>query len=203
MEIHAIFPTPVYENNIDRPFTKEEMDFVFECEKDCHKNEGNMTSNNNYVLEKEPMKDIKKFLDLCVKQYILEVIRPKFDIDIRITQSWFNYTKPGEYHHRHSHPNSYISGVLYFNADPEKDMILFHKKEYYMYILNIPPIQDHDFNCSSMWFSSKPGKVLLFPSTLEHNVKVTESEETRISLAFNTFLSGIIGNDENLTGLKL
>lgn len=203
MEIHSIFPTPVYENNIGRPFTDQEMNFVLDCEKDCTKNEGNATSSDNYVLEKEPMKHIRAYIESCLRQYMDLVVRPKFDVDIRLTQSWFNYTKPGEFHHRHTHPNSYVSGVLYFNADPEKDMIIFNKKDNYMYILNVPPIQDHDYNCNSMWFASKPGKIILFPSTLDHNVKVTESAETRISMAFNTFLTGYIGDDRTLTGLRV
>lgn len=203
MEVHSIFPIPVYENHIGRVFTTYEMDFVKTCEKDCTKNEGNLTSKNTYVLNEEPMVNIKTFINSCLIEYMALVVRPKFDVGIYLTQSWLNYTKPGEFHHRHSHPNSFVSGVFYFNADPEKDMILFHKKDNYMYTLSIPPTNDHDFNCSSMWFSNKIGKILIFPSTLEHSVKVTESNDTRISLAFNTFLTGNIGDKCSLTGLDL
>jgi hypothetical protein len=47
-----------------------------------------------------------------------------------ITQSWANYTKKNQYHHTHEHPNSFISGVLYINANEAHDKITMHKKSY-------------------------------------------------------------------------
>ena len=41
-------------------------------------------------------------------------------IHLKITQSWINFTKKGEYHHPHAHPNSLISGVFYVEADKDK-----------------------------------------------------------------------------------
>jgi hypothetical protein len=32
-----------------------------------------------------------------------------------ITQSWLNYTETNQYHHKHEHPNSLVSGVFYVN----------------------------------------------------------------------------------------
>jgi len=43
----------------------------------------------------------------------------------------------------------------------------------------------------------------LFPSGLTHMVETKEDDNTRISIAFNTFLKGYIGSDESLTGLNL
>jgi hypothetical protein len=39
------------------------------------------------------------------------------EIDPFVTQSWLNWTKPGQWHHKHSHPNSLYSGVLYLDVE--------------------------------------------------------------------------------------
>lgn len=200
--IHSLFPTPVYENNLPRQFTKQEIDYVLECQKFYTMNYGNTTSSNNYVLDEDPMVDIKNFIMFCVREYMTNIVDSNFDIGIRISQSWFNYSRPGQSHHKHAHPNSFISGVLYLNADPKEDKIVFHKNDT-MYNLNVPSKNMCDFNSENVWINNKTGKLLIFPSKLEHSVPATTSKETRISLSFNTFLVGDIGDERSLTGLRL
>ena len=43
--------------------------------------------------------------------------------------------------------------------------------------------------------------IVIFPSSLTHMVEQTISDDTRVSLAFNTFLKGNIGNNFELTEL--
>ena len=47
------------------------------------------------------------------------------NIKIYITQSWLNYTNFKQYHHAHSHNNSFVSGVFYLKADKNFDFISF------------------------------------------------------------------------------
>jgi hypothetical protein len=44
---------------------------------------------------------------------------------------------------------------------------------------------------------------MIFPSSLTHSVAPVEADDTRISLAFNTFPVGYMGQEENLTALHL
>ena len=60
-----------------------------------------------------------------------------------------------------------------------------------------------DLNSESWWFEVGSGDLVLFPSNLEHMVETKVGNETRVSIAFNTFLKGHIGVDESLTGLQL
>ena len=48
----------------------------------------------------------------------------------------------------------------------------------------------------------RPG-LILFPSRLTHMVETVKGEDTRISLSFNTFPVGLVGEEMDLTGLKL
>jgi hypothetical protein len=67
--INGIFPTPVYISKLDRELLKQELDLVNKSQKDFYKNEGNITSNNSYILEEKPFKTLKKDLMLKVQDY--------------------------------------------------------------------------------------------------------------------------------------
>ena len=46
--INGIFPTPIYISNLDKELTSLELKFVDKNKKYFYKNEGNITTNNNY-----------------------------------------------------------------------------------------------------------------------------------------------------------
>ena len=59
------------------------------------------------------------------------------------------------------------------------------------------------FNSPSWWFETGTGDIILFPSDLTHTVDPTVGDETRISLAFNTFAKGAFGSEQTLRALYL
>jgi uncharacterized protein (TIGR02466 family) len=199
--INGIFPTPIYISKLDRELTPLELKFVDKNKKDFYKNDGNITSNNNYILNEKPFANIKKELDLKVQDYFDKVISPANNITPYITQSWLNYTETNQYHHKHAHPNSLVSGVFYINCHEEHDKIKFFNDNYKTIKLEV---KDWNmWNSESWWFSVKTGDVILFPSSLIHMVETKEGDNTRISLAFNVFIKGTVGNNKNLTELHL
>ena len=199
--INSIFSTPIYMSKINRELTTLELKFVDKNKKDYYKNDGNITSNNNYILNEKPFADIKKDLDLRVKDYFDKVISPVNNIIPYITQSWLNYTETNQYHHKHAHPNSLVSGVFYINCHEEYDKIKFFNDNYKTIKLEVK--NWNIWNSESWWFSVKTGDVILFPSSLTHMVETKEGTNTRISLAFNVFIKGTVGNNKNLTELIL
>jgi len=200
--IHGIFPTPIYISKLDRELTNKELSFIDKTKSDCNKNEGNITSNDNYILNHKEFKDLKEDLDLRVQDYFEKVISPTDAITPYITQSWLNYTETNQYHHKHEHPNSLVSGVFYINCDEQFDKIKFYKKDIYSVIK--PEIKEwHLYNSETWWFSVKTGDIILFPSSLTHMVETKQGDNTRISLAFNVFIKGTVGNNKNLTELTL
>jgi uncharacterized protein (TIGR02466 family) len=197
--IHNLFPTPIGFYELNREFTKSESDFLLNQK--SRSNMGNTTSIDNYICRSSKLKKLKQFFDESLLHYFTTVYRPKYDVIPRITQSWVNYTKPGEYHHKHAHPNSFISGVFYIQSDAEKDKIYFYKDGYQQ--IKVPAADWNEWNSESWWFESVIGKLILFPSSLTHMVETVQTEQTRISLSFNTFLSGYIGDENDLTGLRI
>ena len=199
--INGIFPTPIYISKLNRELTNKELSFIDKIKLDVYKNEGNTTSNDNYILNKKSFKDLKDELDLIVQDYFQKVISPTDAITPYITQSWLNYTETNQYHHKHAHPNSLVSGVFYINSDDKFDKIKFFNTKYKTIK---PEIKNWNiWNSESWWFSVKTGDIILFPSSLTHMVENKEGTNTRISLAFNVFIKGTIGNNKNLTELVL
>jgi len=200
--IQNLFPVPIYMTDIDRPFTKQELKFVSEQKKHCNKNEGNINTKDNYILNKKQFKNIKKFLDKCCKDYLKKIISTKNNVELYITQSWLNYTEENEYHHRHAHPNSILSGVLYFNCNKNNDKIKFSNPQGYQRI-KLEIDKYNVWNSETWWFPLETGQLIIFPSSTTHQVETKKGNNTRISLAFNTFYKGTIGSNNSLTELIL
>jgi len=200
-EVASIFPTPIYISRLGRELTKPELKFIEKNKKDVYKNEGNTTSNNNSVLNEKQFKELKLELDLRVADYFNKVISPANSIEPYITQSWLNFTKKNEHHHKHAHPNSFVSGVFYLNCNEEFDNIVFYKEKYEGIK---PEYKEHNlWNSDSWYIPVKTGDIMMFPSSLTHMVETKKGDNTRISLAFNVFIKGRIGVNDKLTELIL
>jgi uncharacterized protein (TIGR02466 family) len=199
--INGIFPTPVYFSKLDRKLTEKEMSLVQEEKLNAFNNEGNLSSVNNYILNHELFSLLKEELDLKIKDYFNKVMCTTDAITPYITQSWLNYTETNQYHHKHEHPNSLVSGVFYINCHKKFDKIKFFKNQYKAIK---PEVKEWNmWNSETWWFSVKTGDIILFPSSLTHMVENKEGTNTRISLAFNVFIKGTIGNNKQLTELIL
>jgi len=200
-EISGIFPTPVYVSYMDRVFSYQEMQIFENAEKVTVPNAGNISSANNYILNEPGLEDIRDILTAHVTEYIKRIHAPKYQMVPYITQSWSNYTKENQFHHSHEHPNSFISGVLYISANEAYDKITFQKKGYQQ----IKPVSTEFnwYNSDSWFYKVKTGMVILFPSGTTHMVENKGGDNTRISLAFNTFFKGTMGENAQLTELIL
>ena len=199
MPIHQLFPEPVYFSKLERSLTKKELRTVDEYKKKIRINVGNYQTKDKYVLEHKILKSLKKDMTKMVIDYFDKIVCTSNSITPYITQSWLNFTKPNEYHHHHSHPNSYISGVFYIDAIKDVDKIKFYKWRHEPHELEMA--QYNIFNSRSWSYSVEKGDIILFPSSLMHGVDNKKGIGTRISLSFNVFFKGKIGNAEKSTGL--
>jgi uncharacterized protein (TIGR02466 family) len=193
-KLFGIFPVPIYKNYLNRKLTKDEISFFEIFKEKNYRNIGNHTSLTKYILNNDELKNLKTELTKMLENYFTSVLSPKEDVVPYITQSWLNWTKQGEHHHKHNHPNSIVSGVFYINADEEKDFISFYnEKDETVYneknepiILN--PKNFNVYNTKTTNIYVETGTLLLFPSWLSHSVPVKSGNNLRTSLAFNTFV---------------
>lgn len=197
--IHNLFPIPVAIYKLDRELTAKEIAFIKNQETIA--NTGNKTSIDNTILKNKQLTKLRDFIESKISEYFVQVYNPKHDVSLRLTQSWVNYTNQGEFHHKHAHPNSFVSGVFYPQADKNLDKIHFYKDGFQQ--IKFPPKDWNLWNSESWWFEVGTGDLVLFPSSLSHMVEPVQTEQTRISLSFNTFPVGSVGEAVNLTGLSL
>ena len=194
-----LFPSTIEVSEIGRKLTKKEHTLLTNMP--CHKNYGNLTSENNYVLELPELAKLKDNFMEAVQHYMDTIACAKPDVKAYITQSWVNYTGKGQFHHKHSHKNSYLSGVFYVNAEESVDKIKFYNEGYLQ--LDFNPTEWNIRNAKSWWYPVKTGRLIIFPSHLAHSVELKEEPNVRISLSFNTFLKGNLGDNIELSEVIL
>jgi uncharacterized protein (TIGR02466 family) len=195
--IEPIFPTPLYRSMLKNSVTDAQVDYVFKL--DTNKNLNNKTSANTFILNEDVFKSLKDELQIMLKDYYKQVIG-RDDLEPYITQSWVNFTDPGESHHLHSHRNSIVSGVVFLQADKDYDKITFCRDNLKVFdFIGKPNI----YNFEEVDVPAGKDFVILFPSDLRHKVKKTKYIKTRVSLSFNSFIKGFLGKTSDLTELKI
>jgi uncharacterized protein (TIGR02466 family) len=199
MEILNLFPIPLGKFILDRPLTTFELDFVMN-QAQFKENRTNFFTTDNYILKNSALQSLNNFFKKSLDEYFQSIINPKNEVHLEITQSWINITKKGQSHHQHKHWNSLYSGVFYINAVEGEDRIFFHNYQGLRDIL-VTPNEWNIYNSMTWWVPVKTGELLIFPSSLFHEVDLVQHEHARISLSFNTFPIGWLGNREGSTEL--
>lgn len=207
----GIFPTPVLCANINRPLYSEEIQSIENFKKDTAINVGgNLTSTDQNVLDNINLTGIKEFIEKQIQIFITDILCPQTPMNLKITQSWLNWTTAEQQHYLHMHPNSYLSGVFYIKADGEADRIIFEKIRDANNITNCNIDFDvnemNPFNSRQWWIPTNTGDLLLFPSGLLHQVPIEKSRRgVRTSLAFNTWFASktILGSKHTSSLLEI
>lgn len=197
---YELFPTVVLEYNLNRHLTKQE-NATFKSIDEMERNVGNYLSTNKYVLDIPELEYIRKTILECSGDYIETVYKPQEKIEPYITQSWINVNERTGWHHLHNHSNSFISGVLYLNADKKNDSIIFYDDKYRQ--ISPYPREYTNYNSLTWKVSVGTGDILLFPSHLRHMVEANQRDTPRISLSFNIFVRGNLGKPDIMTELIL
>ena len=214
-KLDQIFSTPLMSFNYGK-IDDDENKFISKCLETTTTNIFNYSSTETYVLDKGLSK-IRHFIEESIRTYVETVViggkYDEYDFDFRITQSWLNKTlRNSDGHHIHNHPNSFISGVFYVRVNPDVDYIVFSRPNQQFFQF---PIKEYNSFNSYQWaVGVSEGQLLLFPSTLIHEVKPPKVSDMissddidvyadRISLSFNVFPSGRIGDSINLNELRI
>ena len=197
-ELLQLFPTPLlivpYKEPID-----EELAYLKTLSYRQQTGNGNYRSDDSYLLRQEKLKNIKNFLGESVNKFTTNVLNSKQRLVI--TQCWANRNPKGSRHHEHVHPNSIISGVMYFQINEKLPPISFSKDR--QDGMKLDPEKYNHMNSETFMLPCKPGELILFPSSLKHSVPTNQSEEDRISVSFNTFCIDAIGSEQTLTHLDI
>jgi uncharacterized protein (TIGR02466 family) len=179
MEIFGIFSTNIFviKCNLD----------LKELEKKCYdfkkKNESKQSSNaggyqglgfvhqelNDIIYASIPKNDRFKIKDFQV-------------------QKWININKPGDYIpiHRHDPFNGVIfSGVFYVKTPKNCGNLIFHDPR--SIIKDALDQEYYNNGINTCFIEPEENKLVIFPSWIDHEAEKNESNEDRISIAFNLY----------------
>ena len=208
--IEPIFPIGIYTTNLPSSFldiTKllDNEKIIINKDKN-HYNQYGGISEDSYILNNKKYSKIKNYILSHCKEYGKVVLGLDSEEYI-MTQSWITVKPPKTYHTPHSHSNSIISGVLYYNIyNEDTPGITFVKDDPSMnFLLQVSQLRKNkknQFNSDEIDIKVKSNSLILFPSWLTHGVKINNSNNTRKSIAFNV-LPKTLGTTISLNELKL
>ena len=206
-ELMQLFPTPVLICPYPVDYTRE-LEWIHnqECRKENSGGDGggqkihyNRQSEDTFVLDRPELSNIRAFIEAKLHEFVTKIYASTDKLVI--TQSWLNKSKKGESHHEHVHPNSMVSGVWYPQIHEQMPPIQFRSRT--QRDVSLQTEQYNTFNSATFMLPMKRGELILFPSNLTHSVPTNVGEEERISLSFNTWPKGNMGDIKSLTYLPL
>ncbi len=210
-ELLQLFPTPVmispypvdFSKELqwikDQPCTRENKGGGNDCAPGGIVQHYNRQSEETFILDKPELANIRAFIEAKIDKYVKDIMAS--NDTLVITQSWLNKSGQGESHHEHVHPNSIISGVWFPQIHEQLPPIQFRNNR--QRDVALQSIKFNTFNSATFMLPMKLGELLLFPSNLSHSVPVNQSTTERISLSFNTWPKGNMGDKKSLTYLPL
>ena len=218
-EIFTLFPMPLYKTNIGRKLTKQEQDefdvIISENLEDRGvKESGNIKQKritiDKYLLNgtRKPLLAIQSFIEQHLKEFVTTVLGINVDnASCNITQAWLNEYEPTASNPVHNHMNSIISGVFYINClklpnNKADEIILLNNGHEMFRDIELSITHPTMFSAKAHSVSVVSGDLVLFPSSVRHSVDVNETtDQTRISLSFNTFMFGVLGEYDHTSEL--
>ena len=196
-----LFAVPVAKSPIGRNYTDSELKYIESQLERPSKAIDNYASPNKNVLAHDELKDLQNIIQQHLDNYFKAVYNTSNNVALQITQSWLTLSRKGESHHSHTHPNSVVSGVLYVNV-AGNDGINFYRNEENLWF-ELEPSETNYYNSYKIHVATKVGDLVLFPSSVKHGVNKVTEDIKRVSLSFNTFFSGEMGNPEFSNALRI
>ena len=187
------FPTIIYIKDLPNPeklnpYLEKHIVEWSNQDKGVHKTNVNgwhSKTDMNYKKEYEPL--IQELF-----QMQNEIIQEEhLDIKPRLGNMWANINPPGGYNNGHIHPNSLFSGAYYVKATPNSGRLQVIDPR--PGAQQVMPARKKEKLPSELWresyYEPVPGRLIVFPSWLWHQVEPNQSNDIRISVSFNFILS--------------
>ena len=192
-----LWPTPVYITKL------ESLNHTLENELKNQPLEEMASKNGFYsvsknVLDNPLYTDIKNEITNHLTVFSRSFLELDDNLTYNMVNSWVLQLNQGNKAEPHSHANSVFSGVFYLDDASEADGIIFHKNYDNLFSNSIlPNNKNWNYINSQRWqIQPQKGLLILFPSLLKHSVP--QATKKRFSVAFNYFVKGTLGENENV-----
>jgi len=127
----SLFPTQIGIHSL--PFDYKSMYYNFDKIKKPPYNDPiqatsyGLAAEENYILNQSPFKHLSEVILGCAKKYNDDILNYQVD-EWKFTQSWLAYKGNGHMHKKHKHPNSIISGILFFHEEQDTNDVEYFEE---------------------------------------------------------------------------
>ena len=190
--LRMLFPTCIHEYVFDQFNTDELKKFCYE-QKDKNP-EGQFKSNRGgwhspfYDFTDDNI--ITETLAEGLGKSVFTSLHPNLVFNISY---WIMINPPNSYNTSHTHPDAHLSGVMWIKTPQNSGDLRFNSPVEFSGFTEcnsyIKEAQDSTAFYSTYDFYPTVGKILTFPASLRHEVKVNESNEDRIAVSYNIRIS--------------
>ena len=195
--LFTYFPHPIFQYKLDNyeNHNKEYSQYIYDLQKEDSK--GQKLSNINGW--HSPFFDLSsretvgyKFL-MKIQPYIADVFKSYGWVfnpqKVKCSGMWAIINKKGNFNTEHIHPNSNLSGAYYVSA-PKNCGKFKVVNPHSISRDKFPPRENpNELNRLVAEHEIEDGDLLIFPSYLPHSVLPNQSDDDRIVISFNIFVS--------------
>jgi len=183
-----VFPTPIYIADIKHPTLNQQL------ERDIIN-----WSNQDKGVVRTNIKGWHSTTDMNLKPEYQDLVnmlheaqrtiydQEHLDSEPFLGNMWANINPPGSMNRAHIHPNSLWSGVYYVKASENSGQLKIEDPR--SVALMVRPRMKQSKPPRRLWrednYDPKAGRLIMFPSWLNHCVDTNESNDIRISVSFN------------------
>ena len=195
--VHALFPTLIYESWYPSYETDKEKLISYVQKLQENDTEGQQISTEKYpcgytsyytrsTLFTDPLlAGLVSFIQQCARNFATAHHWDTKNFEPVIDTLFVNINPKFSSHVDHMHPYSHISGVFYVKSESDSPPLSLKAPRAARWMM--PPAADTTRleNTFNALVKAEAGKLLLFPSWLEHGVPQNKFDHERMSMSFN------------------
>lgn len=181
MKLFNLFPTHLIGHDLEN-YSEYRDKLIRYCFQDKNDSSGVKISNRGgWQSDHKPIDILEEFVYPEVSSILSQYLTTNFYFGF----PWININPPGTSNDRHTHPGSDLSVVMYVKI-PENSGELEFTNPSYIEAFNLISSVNKDVEIPpSISIVPVEGRVLIFPAYLLHKVLENESNDDRISIAWN------------------
>jgi uncharacterized protein (TIGR02466 family) len=139
----------------------------------------NLWESDFNFLNRPELIELTKWITVTTKDFINSINHSNYHI--AITDSWAHVTSTTGHHEPHRHTNASWSGLFYVQqGDIDSGKNIFFNYH------TMPDIKGYEFYNEQFTIDIKPGRLVIFPSTMLHYAKPYLGTDKRIIISFNS-----------------
>lgn len=202
VRVFNLFPSPLYVTTYTGD-TSKIVEYFDSCEMNDPKNGYGLISKNSYIVDNPICEPLNKFFMHHFREFATKIMRWDYE-ELQFAQSWLTYKKPGQFHRAHTHPNTLLAGVFYYDIKEDDAAICFSKEarsynRSYLEPALLPDYQQHPYSQEEIYFQPKQNNFIIFPSYLTHGVPPNNTNRVRKALGINALTKGTLGERETIS----